>query len=163
MPAIRRIVAAADPQLPVSDVRTLADIIAIDTGARAAQVNVLGAFAAIAFLLAGVGIHGLLAFGVSQRLRELAVRFALGADRRDVLRLVLGDGLRFGAAGIAIGLPLAYGAARSLEALLAGVGPGDVPTFAAAVVTVLLMTLAGSLVPALRAVRVDPAAVMRSQ
>ena len=163
VPAIRRIVATADAQLPVSDIRTLSDIVALDTSARVVQVRVLAGFALLAFVLAGIGIHGLLAFGVSQRMRELAVRVALGASRGDVLRLVIGQGLIFGGCGILIGLPLAYAAARSLQTLLAGVQPADTPTFGAAIGTALVMTLAGSLLPARRALAVDPASAMRSE
>jgi putative ABC transport system permease protein len=163
VPAIRQIVAKADPQLPISDIRTLSDIVDTDTGARAVQARVLGAFAALAFLLAAVGIHGLLAFGVSQRIRELAVRVALGATRGNVLRLVVGEGLIFGGAGLACGLPLAYLAARSLQSLLAGLDPADALTFGTVVVTSVLMTLAGTVMPALQALRVDPATAMRTE
>ena len=162
VPSIRRIVARADPQLPVSDVRTLEDIVQSDTSARTAQVAVLSGFAAMAFLLAGIGIHGQLSFGVSQRVRELAVRVALGAERHDVLRLVLADALRCGAFGTILGLPLAYAAARSMQALLAGLEPADLRTFAAAAATVLVMTLLGSVLPAWRALRIDPATAMRN-
>ena len=97
---------------------------------RAVQVRVLGAFAAIAFLLAGIGLHGLLSFTVSSRSQEFGVRMALGAQRSNILTMVLRDGALLAAAGIVPGVILAYIAGRSMSALLAGVTPTDLPTFA---------------------------------
>ena len=163
MPSIRRIVAQADPQQPISDVRTLEDVVRSETGARTAQVRVLAAFAAAALLLAGVGIHGLLSFVVRSRAQEIGVRVALGASPRDVMGLVLRQGVRLTAVGLGVGLALAYGAGRAMQALLAGVSPHDATTFAAAVLVSALTALAGCLLPALRALRVDPLTVMRAE
>ena len=163
IPAIREIIARVDPQQPVSDVRLLADIVEAETAPRRTQVRVLGGFALIAFVLAAVGIHGLLAFTVSSRAREIGVRMALGARPGDVLGMVLGRSALLALAGVALGVPLAFAAGRTLQALLAGVSPGDTTTLAAAVLLVIAMTLAGSLLPALRAVRVDPNTAMRAE
>jgi predicted permease len=163
MPLVRRVIAQADPQQPISNERTLADVVASETGARTAQVRVLGAFAAAALLLAGVGIHGLLAFVVRSRSQEIGVRMALGASPRNVLSLVLGQVARLTAAGLAVGLVLAYAAGRTMQALLAGLSPHDAPTFGTAVAVSALMAAAGALLPALRALRVDPLSVMRAE
>jgi predicted permease len=163
MPAVRAIIARADPEQPISDVRTLSDIVAADTAPRVTQVRVLGVFAGIAFLLAGIGIHGLLSFAVSHRAPEIGVRMAMGARRRDILGMVLGEGLTLAIIGVIAGVALAYAAGRSLEALLAGITPWDLPTFATGIAVSLAMTIVGSLLPALRAVRVDPLVVMRSE
>jgi predicted permease len=160
---IRAAVAKADPQLPVSEVRMLSDIVEADTAPRQVQLRVLGGFAALAFLLAGIGLHGLLAFTVSQRAREIGVRMALGAQAGSILRMVLRQGTLLAAAGVLLGAGLAYAAGRAMQALLAGVSPADIPTFAAAIVLSLAMTLLGSLFPALRAARLDPAIVMRAE
>jgi predicted permease len=160
---IRQIVHAADPRQPVSDVRTLEDIVGAQTAPRTVQIRVLGAFAGVAFLLAAVGIHGLLAFAVSQRSREIGVRVALGASPADILGLVLRQGLWTAAAGVVAGAGLAWVAGRALQALLAGVRPDDPEAFLAAAGLCLAMTLAGCLVPALRALRVDAATAMRAE
>ena len=125
LPRVREIIRRADPQVPISDVKTMAAIVEAETAPRSAQLRVLGAFALIAILLAGVGIHGLLAFTVSNRLQEIGVRIALGAARGHILRLVLGDGLRLAALGIGVGAVGAYGAGQGLQALLAGLSPAD--------------------------------------
>ena len=163
VPSIRAIVGRADPQQPVSDVHLLGDIVSAETAPRKVQVRVLGAFAVFAFLLAGVGLHGLLAYNVSQRAREIGVRVALGADRRSILSMVLRRGLHLAFLGIFIGAALAVAAGRALQAVLAGVSPTDVVTFGGAVGLAVLMTIAGSLLPALRATRVDPLQVIRSE
>jgi putative ABC transport system permease protein len=161
--ALRRIIREADPGQPVSDVRTLEDIVSAETSTRRLQLAVLGAFGAIAFLLAAAGIHSLLSFVVAQRTREIGVRVALGAQPGDILALTVRDGIRLTLAGVAAGAALSYGAGRLLEALLAGVKPNDYPTFAGATAVALVMSLAGSLSPALRALRVDPTTAMRAE
>jgi putative ABC transport system permease protein len=160
-PAVRRIIAAADAELPITNVQRFEDIVAADTAPRRVQLRVIAMFAAMAMLLAGIGIHGLLAFVVAQRAREFGVRMALGARPGDILDIVLRRTALLGGVGLFLGCGLAYLAGRSLEALLAGVLPWDVPTFLTAVALAVVMMLFGSLAPALRAVRLDPAAVMR--
>jgi len=161
LPAIQRIVRAADGQQPVSNVRTLADIVEASTASRAIEVRVLGAFAAIAFLLAAVGIHGVLAFAVSSRAREIGVRMALGARRGDIVRMVVLRGALLAVAGVVPGVALAWYAGKAMEALLAGVKPYDTTTFLAAAGLSVAMTLLGCLLPAWRAARVDPMTAMR--
>jgi ABC-type antimicrobial peptide transport system permease subunit len=122
---------------------------------------VQAAFAAIACLLAAVGIHGVLAFAVSSRAREIGVRMALGARRGDIVTMVLRRGALLAAAGIVPGVALAWYAGKTLQALLAGVKPYDAATFLAAAGLCLLMTMLGCLLPAWRAARVDPMTAMR--
>ncbi len=162
VPAIRAIVHRTDPLEPVSDVRMLSDIVGQETVPRENQLRVIGAFALLAALLAAIGIHGLLAFGVSQRVREFGVRMAVGAQPSEVARLVLAQAARLAVAGAVPGLLLAYVAGRSLEALLAGVSPADPATFAGVGGLAVVMTLAGSLVPAMRAQRVNPVEALRA-
>jgi putative ABC transport system permease protein len=161
--AVREIVRKADPELPIADVRTIREVVAADSAPRLTQIRVLAAFAALAVLLAGLGLHGLLSFAVSQRVPEIGIRIALGAGSRDILGMVLRQAFVLAAIGGSLGLVLAYVAGRAMETLLAGVGPGDVVTFAAAAALALMMTLSGSLVPALRAVRVDPTTAIRAE
>jgi putative ABC transport system permease protein len=163
LPAVRRIIHEADPEQPISDVRTLAEIVQDDMAPRALQVRIIGAFAALAFLLAGLGIHGLLSFTVSTRSSEIAVRIALGAQPRNILRLVLQDSFVLATAGVVLGVALAYVAGRAMQTLLAGIAPADAATFLAAAGLCFLMTLAGSLVPSLRALRVDAITAIRSE
>jgi predicted permease len=161
-PALRQIIHAADPSEPVINVRPLAALVEAGTASRRVQLGVLGAFGAIAFLLAAVGIHGLLSFAVTSRTQEIGVRIALGAQRGDILAMTLRDGMRLAGIGVVAGAVLAYAAGRLLESLLAGVKPGDLGTFGAAAVLALLMTLAGSALPALRALRIDPTTAIRT-
>jgi putative ABC transport system permease protein len=161
--AVRRIVRTVDPVQPISDVRGMDDVLAGETATRRTQVRVLGVLAALAFLLSGVGIYGLLAYMVSQRAREIGVRLALGAEPARVGRMIVASGLRLSLAGVLPGLLAGYAAGRAMNALLFGIDAGDPATFAAAVGLTLLMALAGSLVPALRAVRVTPMAVLKSE
>ena len=161
--AMRRLIRQADPNQPVSGVQLLTDIVAGETESRRVQLAALGAFGAVAFLLAAVGIHSLLAFAVSQRTQEIGVRMALGAQRGDILGMTLRDGFQLAVVGIAAGVVLAYGAGRLLESLLAGVKPNDLATYAAAAGLALVMTLAGSLAPAIRAVRVNPTVAIRAE
>jgi putative ABC transport system permease protein len=159
--AVRQIVRAADPEQPLSDVRSMDDVIAGETATRRGQIQVLAVLAIVAVLLSGVGIYGLLAYTVAQRSREIGVRLALGAAPAGVGRMIFADGMRMAIAGIIPGVLGAYAAARGMSALLFGVAPGDPATFAAAVGVALAITFAGSMVPALRAVRVMPMSVLR--
>jgi ABC-type antimicrobial peptide transport system permease subunit len=163
LPAVRRIIRVADPKQSISNVRSMSEIVALDSEPRTVQVNAIASFAAIAFLLAAIGIHGLLAFAVSERRTEFGVRIALGAQRSNILGMVLRQGAVLVLAGIVPGAALAYASGRAMQALLAGITPGDALTFSAAAALVVLMTLAGSLMPALRAVRVDPIQAIRAE
>jgi putative ABC transport system permease protein len=162
-PSIRAIVRRADQKLPVTQVQTLTDMIDLETASRSIQVRVVSAFAAIAFMLAAVGIHGLLSFAVSQRTQEIGVRVALGAQRGDILGMVVRRCVMLAIAGVIPGAALAYAAGRSMEALLAGVKPTDGLTVASAVGLCVLMTVFGGLFPTLRALRVDPITALRAE
>jgi putative ABC transport system permease protein len=163
LPSIRAIVHRADPRQPISDVGMLRDTVDAETAPRRVQVGVLGAFAGVALLLAGVGLHGLLAFAVSNRVREIGVRMALGARGRDVLTLILRQGFALALGGVALGVALAYAAGLAIQALLAGVSPADSGTFVTAVGFVLVVALLGSVPPAIRAARVEPTTAMRAE
>lgn len=163
LPRIREIVKAADPEQPISDVRTMSEIVAEETASRVTQLRLLGAFAAIALLIAGLGIHGLLTFTVSKRSQELGVRRALGAQAGDIIGLVLREGLALALIGIVIGVAVAYAAARGMGALLSGVRPEDPLTIAIATALCLATAVAGCLRPAMRAARVDPLSALRTE
>ena len=136
--------------------RLLRDVLDGQFATRNAQVRILGALAILALLLAGVGIHGLLAFIVAQRGREIGVRLALGAGPGVVARMVVGDAARMAIFGVVPGILGAILAARAMRALLFGVDPGDPVTIVAAAVLCLATAILASLRPALRAARVDP-------
>jgi predicted permease len=163
VPALRRVIRESDPDQAVSDVKLLKDIVGAQTAPRRDQLIVLGALAAIAFVLAGVGIHGLLSFTVSSRSQEIGVRVALGAARSRILSMFLRQALVLGLAGIAVAVPLAYAAARGMGALLFGVEPSDPLIYLSAALVAVAMTLAGSLRPAIRAAVIDPAVTIRTE
>jgi putative ABC transport system permease protein len=163
VPAVRRIIGAADPQLPITNIRTLGDVVSAETEPRTVQVRVLGAFAIAAFLLAAIGIHGLLAFTVRARAREIGVRITLGAKARDIIGMVMGRSAVMAAAGVVIGAAVAYAAGRSMQALLFGVEPANPMVFIGAIALAAVMTMAGSILPAWRAVRVDPLTITRAE
>lgn len=162
-PAVRAIIRRVDPLEPISDVGLLTDVVDRETAPRAGQVRVLGAFASIAVLLAVIGIHGLLMFAVSQRTQEFGVRVALGARPGDLAGMVLRQATALALAGGIIGLFLAYAAGRSLQALLAGIGPADPLTFAGILVFAVLMTLAGSATAVYRALHLNPVDALRAE
>lgn len=161
--AVRRIVRGVDPGQPIADVQRMADVLAGDTASRTAQLQVLGVLAAVAVLLAGVGLYGLLAYTVAQRSQEIGVRLALGAEPAQVGRMIVGDGLRLALLGMVPGALSAYAVGWWMSALLFGVSPSDPATFSAAVLTTLAIALAGSLVPAYRAVLVSPMSVLKAE
>jgi ABC-type antimicrobial peptide transport system permease subunit len=161
--AIRGAVAAVDPDQPIANLRTMDDVIALSLAGRRFNMVLLGAFAALALLLSAVGLYGVMSYSVGQRLREMGVRQALGATRADVLRLVFGEALRTVLVGIVPGVLAALLLGRLVSSLLYGIPAADPVTFAAAVGTLTVVALAASLVPGLRATRVDPMITLRAE
>jgi putative ABC transport system permease protein len=162
-PQIRRIVRAVDPAQPVSNVRTMSEIVANETASRLGQLRVLGILGAVALLLAAVGIHGLLSFTVSRRTQEIGVRVALGAESRQIMRMVIREGLLLSLAGIIPGLAIAYAAGRGMQALLVGIRPNDPIALGVAIGITCLTALVGCARPALRASHVDPSRALRAE
>jgi putative ABC transport system permease protein len=162
-PAIRRIVADLDPSLPLFGVEPLSRTLSNSMGQRRFTMVVLGAFAAVALLLAMVGVHGVLSYTVTQRTREIGIRMALGADRARVRSLILSQGGALVAGGLILGLIGAFAITRLLRALLFGVSPTDPGTFLGVAVLLALVALVASYLPAARAARVDPAVSLRSE
>jgi predicted lysophospholipase L1 biosynthesis ABC-type transport system permease subunit len=160
-PAVRRIIARLDPEQPIANVRTLDEIVDAERAPRLVQLRVLGAFAALAILLAATGIHALLSFAVASRRREIGVRVALGASPGRILGLVLRQGVLLGSVGTIAGLAMGAATGRAMQGLLLGVQPDDAATFATAAGVALAMTVAGTLIPALRCLRIEPTTAMR--
>jgi len=159
----RQQVAAIDRAMPLYDVHTMDQVVTSSLEQRRLSLDLLALFAAVAGLLAAIGVYGVMAFGVSQRRRELGIRMALGARPGDMQRLVIGDGIRLGLIGIAIGLVAAYTLAHYLAPLIYGIGTHDPVTFAIVPVVLLIVALAASWIPAVRASRVDPIGVLRQE
>ena len=128
---------------------------------RRFNLLLLGSFAALALLLAGVGIYGVIAYVVTERTREIGIRMALGAQRRDVLRMVLGQGIRLALLGVGIGLAAAFGLSRVLQTLLFEVKPSDPLTFALIPVVLVGIAFVACWLPARRAARVNPMSAIR--
>ena len=141
---------------------SLDDLMAAACGPARVNAGVMGVFAAAALLLAVLGVYGVIAYSVKQRRREIGIRMALGARRADVVRLVVGQGLRLTALGLTLGTAAGLALARGVADLLFGVEPADPATLASVVVVLGATALAASYVPARRAARLDPAAVLRS-
>jgi ABC-type antimicrobial peptide transport system permease subunit len=154
--AIRREIQSIDPDQPIANVRTLEVVSAESIAPRRMSVVLLGAFAGIALLLASVGIYGVISYLVVQRTHEIGVRMALGAQRNDVLRLVVGRALKLIGIGALIGLALAFASTRALSALLYNVSAFDPTTFVVVTFTLSAVALLASYIPALRAARADP-------
>jgi putative ABC transport system permease protein len=160
VPAIRREIHVIDPAVPLANVRTFEKVIADSVAPRRLSVVLLGVFAGVAVLLASVGIYGVMSFLVVQRTHEIGVRMALGAQRGDVLKMVLARSLKLISAGTILGLIIAAMSTRALQALLYSVSAFDITTFA--LVTLLLgaVAFAASYLPAMRATRADPMLVL---
>ncbi|HJU72326.1 MAG TPA: ABC transporter permease [Gemmatimonadaceae bacterium] len=160
--AVRDIIRSVDPQQPISNVRMLADVVGDQTVTRRSQLRILLALAVLALLLAAVGIHGLLAFTVAQRDREIGVRLALGADPPAVARMVVGEGVRMALIGVVPGIALSYVAARGMRTLLFGIPPADPITFASVAVLCFATVVFACMRPAWRAARIQPIAALKA-
>jgi putative ABC transport system permease protein len=159
--SIRREVAALDRDIPVYGVQTMRTYIAQNTEQPRLNVMLLSGFGALALLLSVVGIYGVLSYAVSQRTQEIGIRMALGATRRDVLSLVVGQGMLLTVIGIAIGLAGSYAVTKSMTAILFQVSPHDPWTFTALALLLAVVALAASTLPGLRATRVSPIEALR--
>jgi predicted permease len=161
--ALRSQVLAIDKELPLSDVATMDDLLAGETADQRFETAAVGLFAALALMLAGVGIYGVISYMVSQRTNEIGIRMALGARTGDVLRLVVSQGAKLVLAGVAIGLAASFAVMRLMHGLLYSVSTTDPLTFAAVSALLVLAGIAACYVPARRATRVDPVVALRQE
>jgi len=162
-PLVRNEIRAIDKTVLVNGISTLESLLARNMGQRRFQTWLLALFSALALLLAAVGIYGVMSYLVTQRTSEIGIRMALGAQPRDVLRLLIGQGLQLALCGVGIGLLAAFALTRVLAGLLFGVTATDPTTFIAAPLALLLVALLACFVPARRASRVDPLVALRSE
>lgn len=158
---VRAAVRQIDPEQPISDVRTMEQWMNRALETRRAPMALLSIFGAVALALSAIGIYGVLAYGVTQRVREFGIRQALGASGRSILSLVLVHGMRRVAAGLVLGLAGALALSQYLESMLFGVRASDVPVFAAVTVVLLAVAMLACYVPARRATRIDPMVALR--
>jgi putative ABC transport system permease protein len=159
--AARRAIDGIDPDLPVFDVATMQELVSQSVAEPRFNTVLLGIFAALAILLATVGIYGVMSYTVTQRVHEIGIRMALGAERTDVLRLVVGQGMFLAMVGVAVGLAGAFGLTRFLSGFLFRIQPTDPLTFASVAALLTVIAAAASYVPARRAMKVDPMVALR--
>ncbi|NNL30983.1 MAG: FtsX-like permease family protein, partial [Gemmatimonadetes bacterium] len=163
VPSVRSRIADFDADLPLYAVSTMTDVMAASYAGPRVTTNLLGAFGVIALVLAAVGIYGVISYSVAGRTREIGVRVALGAERREITRLILGEGIRPVAVGVAVGLALAWFATRLVEAMLYQVEPTDPATFVTVPLLLMAVGFAASLLPARRATRIAPTEALREE
>ena len=159
--AIRSQVLAVDRDQPISNIATMDEILDLSMGSRRLTMLLLGLFAAVALLLATVGIYGAIAFSGAQRTQELGIRRALGAQNRDIMRLMLGQGLTLALMGSALGIGGALALTRVMRGLLYRISPADPATYIGIALLWIVVALAASYIPARRAARIDPAQALR--
>ena len=160
---VRTQVQAVDPNLPVFHAEALNDVLSSSLSVRRFSMEMVALFAATALLLAGLGIYGTISFLVNEQSREIAIRLALGAQRGDVLKMVLRRGLGLAAAGAGLGVAGALVISHLMAGLLYGVSPIDLPTFVGVTLVLTTVALAASYIPALRAMRLDPITMLHSE
>ncbi|MDQ6911846.1 MAG: ABC transporter permease [Verrucomicrobiota bacterium] len=163
VPLVRREVQAIDPAQPIGAVATMEENIGASLATRRLTMMLLGTFAALALLLASVGLYGVMALSVTQRTRELGIRLALGAARADVFRLVLGQGAALIAMGLLLGLIGALGTGRALTSVLYNVGAVDLPALTTSLISLSAVAMLACFFPARRATRVDPMVALREE
>jgi len=159
--AVRREMLSLDSQQPIRNIRTMDEVVTTSISAQRFQMSLLALFGAIGLALSAVGIYGVMAYSVSQRTREIGIRMALGAQMKDVLRMVIGQGMKLTLLGVAIGLAGSFAVTRLLKTLLFGVQPNDLTTFAIVSVVLVVVALLASYIPARRATKVDPLVALR--
>jgi putative ABC transport system permease protein len=161
--AVRREVQTIDRNVPVSNIRSMEQVISTSVSQRRFSMTLLGIFALVALLLSAVGIYGVMAYSVSERLHEIGIRIALGARSRDILKMVLGQGMILTLIGIAVGLIGALALTRLMSSLIYGVTATDPLTFAGVALTLGIVALLACYIPARRATRVDPMEALRDE
>jgi putative ABC transport system permease protein len=160
---VRELIQSADPTLPVFGAQMLSDTVAGSVADRRFSMRMVALFALTALLMAALGIYGVISYFVSERTREIAIRVALGAERRTVLRMILGEGLALAFAGVGVGLVCALIAARVMAGVLYGVTPADPITFIGVAGVLIAVALIACCVPAQRALRIDPLTALRHE
>jgi ABC-type antimicrobial peptide transport system permease subunit len=160
-PQIRHQVESVDTKLPVYDVASMNELLDRSLASRRFSAQLVGGFAGVALLLASIGIYGVLSYTVGQRSREIGLRMALGAERADILKLVVTSGVVLSIVGIVAGVILAASAASLMASLLYGVRPHDPVVFLAVPALLFVVALAASYLPARRATKVDPMMALR--
>jgi predicted permease len=161
VPSIQALLRELDPALPLFDVRTMDEHLEISTFIPRMAASMLGFFGLLGLLLAAVGLYGVVGFNAAQRMREIGLRVALGADRRDVVALILGDAAAVVGGGLGAGLLLALGTGRLLASQLTGVSGADAASFAAAALLLAAVAVTACAIPAWRAARVSPLVALR--
>jgi len=160
-PTVQKVVQAIDPDQPVFRVAAMREVMADSVARRRLAMTLLAVFAGLALLLAAVGTYGVLAYSVAQRTHEIGLRMALGAERRDVLRMVAQEGLLLAGLGAVIGIAGALWLTRLIASMLFAVRPADPLTFLLVSLLLLAVALVSSYIPARRAAKVDPMAALR--
>ncbi len=158
---VRAVVRTASPDAPIMQLRTMRQVVSDSLAQPRSMTELISGFAAFALLLAAIGIYGLVAYSVRQRLHEIGVRIALGASRGDVLRLIVRRGAGLSLLGILVGTPAALAASRVISSLLYGISPLDVMVYVSVPAVLILVALAASYLPARKAARVDPSMALR--
>jgi len=161
--AIRGEMRQLDPALPVRNLRSMEQLVARSVAPQRFNMTLLGLFAALGLILAAVGIYGVMAYGVSQRTHEIGLRIALGAQTRDVLKLIVKQGMALAMIGVAIGLIASYALTRLIKTLLFGVSATDPLTFVVIALLLTFVALLAALIPARRATKVDPMIALRCE
>jgi ABC-type antimicrobial peptide transport system permease subunit len=162
-PEVRAALAAYDPNLPTGEFRELEGLVDNAVAPRRLITRMLGIFSALALALAAIGLYGVIAYSVTQRTQEIGIRLAIGAQRRDVLKLILQDGLRLAAVGLGLGLAGSLALTQLLRSLLYGVSARDPLVFGGDAALLLGIALAACLLPAWRATRIEPVRALRSE
>ena len=160
---VRTQIQSVDPELPVYRAETLNNVLSSSLSVRRFSMEMVAAFAVAALLLAGLGVYGTISYLVNEQRREFAIRLALGAQRSDILKMVLRQGLGLAAAGTVLGVAGALIVSHLMAGLLFGISPTDLPTFVGVSVVLTLVALAASCIPALRAMRLDPITMLHSE
>jgi predicted permease len=162
-PTARQVMRELDPAIPAAALQRLDAVITESVSQRRFSMLLLAAFAVVALFLAAVGLYGVVAYAVSQRTQEIGLRMAIGAQRGDVLRMVLGGGMKLAAAGVGVGLLAALWLARYVATMLFGVTPFDAVSYGATVAVLLTVSMLACYVPARRATTVDPLVALRAE